>query len=91
MTDPRMNPENSEGRYMNLKNAHQRGMIKAAKDMLRSIRSQGGDVALVKLAHDLLLHEPNNADARWIFEMYEKDIPQENEPLPVSDFLAPIL
>ncbi len=51
------------------------GRLRAMRDFLAQVRKDGGDIALVKMAHDMLLVEPRNDDAKWIFDQYSHKIP----------------
>ncbi len=59
----------------NLKRAYDLGRVSAMRDFVNRVRSQGGDIALVKLAHDLLMYDETEQSARWVIEQY-KDPPR---------------
>ena len=60
-----------------LRRSYDLGRIRAMKDFLHDVRMQGGDIALCKMAYNILMYDEKYEDAQWIMKQYDTSIPSK--------------
>lgn len=70
-------PQPQAGEKKGLRYAYDLGRVRAMKDFLDDVKKNGGDIALAKAAHNILMYDSHNNAARWIMEQYGAHNPQE--------------
>ncbi len=70
---------------MTLRKAYDLGRLRAMRAFLDHVRRNGGDIALVKVAHDVLMYDNSDQSAKWIMEQYTSIPPRPGAMVEVVD------